>query len=162
MTDSERSDKNWRVFIWKYAPVLFWLCVIFYLSSGSGSASETSRIIGPLVRFFYPAVDEVTLQTIHWLVRKAAHVTEYAILAALAARAVLGTRVGWLRNYWPLWPLLLVVVTASADEFNQSLSLQRTGSVWDVILDISGGSLALALIWLFRRQQATCEVDSTS
>lgn len=162
MAETTKLDLSWRVLLWKYAPVLFWLGVIFYLSSGSGSASETSRIIGPLVRFFYPAVDEMTLQTIHWLVRKAAHVTEYAILAALAARAVLGTRVEWLRNFWLLLPLLLVVVTASADEFNQSFNVQRSGSAWDVILDISGGALALALIWLFRRQQARGEVDSTS
>lgn len=148
-------SKSWRVSLWDYAPVLFWLGVIFYLSSGSGSASETSRIIGPLIKFFFPTVDESTLQTIHGLIRKAAHVTEYAILAALAARAVLSTKVSWLRKYWPILPFLLVVVTASADEYNQSLNPKRTGTPWDVLLDISGGVLALVLIRLIFKPNRT-------
>lgn len=147
------GNKNWRVFLWVYAPVFVWLGVIFFLSSGSGSSAETSRIIGPLIKFFFPAVEEATLQSIHAFVRKAAHVTEYAILAALAARAVLATNVPWLKNFWPALPFLLVVATASADEYNQSFNPMRTGTPWDVLLDISGGSLAVFLIWIFRRSK---------
>lgn len=153
----EQPGITWRVLLWRYAPVLFWLCVIFYLSSGSGSASETSRIIGPLIRFFFPDVEAGTLQTIHGLVRKSAHVTEYAILAALAARVTLSSATPLIRNNWPVIPFLLVVTIAAADEYNQSFNILRTGSPWDVLIDISGGTLALVVIWLFLRRKQKAE-----
>lgn len=149
--------RSWRVILWIYAPVLLWLCVIFYLSSGSGSAAETSRIIGPLVKFFFPAVEESTLQAIHAFIRKAAHVTEYAILAALAARVALRSGVSWIRDYWAVLPLFLVAATAAADEFNQSFNAQRTGSPWDVLLDISGGSAALVILWLLKKRKSNAD-----
>ncbi len=137
-----------------YAPVAIWLGVIFYLSTGGGSATETSRIIGPLIKFFFPDVAPETLQLIHGLVRKAAHVTEYAILAALATRAFLASEVSLLVRNWAAWAILLVAATAAIDEFNQSFNVLRTGSPWDVALDISGGVLAVTIIWLFRRRRA--------
>jgi VanZ family protein len=152
---SYSSQQSWRVYLWVYAPVLLWLGVIFYLSSGSGSASETSRIIGPLIKFFFPSVEESTLQTIHGLIRKTAHVTEYAILAALAARVALASSVTWIRRFWPLLPFALVVATASADEYNQSFNPQRTGTPWDVLIDIAGGALALLIISIFKKSGST-------
>ncbi len=147
----EKTERNSRLgWLWSFGPLFVWMGFIFYLSSGSGSASETSRIIGPLIKFLFPSVEEATLQMIHGLIRKAAHVTEYAILAALAARAVLSSRTAWIRQSWPLIPFVLVVLTASADEYNQSFNPQRTGTAWDVLIDIAGGTLALVLIGVFR------------
>jgi VanZ family protein len=146
---------GWRVFLWIYAPLFLWLVVIFYLSSGSGSAAETSRIVAPLIRFFFPDVDQATMQVIHGLVRKTAHVTEYAILAFLASRVVFGMKSDSIRSSWPVLPIILVAATASVDEYNQSLNPQRTGSPWDVLLDIFGGLLALVSIWLFRKRNTT-------
>lgn len=152
---SYSSQQSWRVYLWVYAPVLLWLSVIFYLSSGSGSASETSRIIGPLIKFLFPSVEEATLQMIHGLIRKAAHVTEYAILAALAARVTLSSPVTWIRRFWPVLPFALVIATASADEYNQSFNPQRTGTPWDVLIDIAGGALALLIISIFKKSDST-------
>lgn len=140
---------KWRVQLLAYAPALFWLGVIFYLSSGSGASTETSRIIGPLIAFFFPSADETTIQLVHAAIRKTAHVTEYAILAALAARAFLSSDVPWLQNKWAVWAMALVAVTASLDEFNQSFNSMRSGSPFDTLLDISGGLLAVILVWLF-------------
>lgn len=139
----------WRVGLLAYAPLFLWLGVIFFLSSGSGSSAETSRIIGPLIAFFFPAADEGTIQLIHAAIRKAAHVTEYAILASLASRAFMRSSASWLRKYWGLWAILLVALTASIDEFNQSFNVMRTASPLDTLLDISGGLLAIVLIRLF-------------
>lgn len=143
------SRRDW---VYTYAPVFLWIGLILFLGSGSGSMSETSRIIGPLIQFFFPGAGPDFVKTFHGLVRKAAHVAEYAILAALAARVALRIGSDWSRRNWPLPVLGLVSLIASLDEFNQSFNSQRTGSPWDVLLDISGGALAIALIWLYRRR----------
>jgi len=150
--DFQVADRTkWREAIIAYAPLFFWLSVIFYLSSGSGSMAETSRIFGPLIQFFFPSADEAFIQIVHAAIRKSAHVAEYAVLAALASRALLKSTVGWFRDKWPLWALSLVAVVASVDEINQSFNSQRTGSIGDILLDISGGLLAVTFIWLMRR-----------
>lgn len=149
------SESGWRVWLWAYAPLFLWIGVIFFLSSGSGSSAETSRIIGPLIAYFFPNADEGTVALVHAGVRKAAHVTEYAILAALASRAFLRSSAPFLRNYWVLWTIIIVAATALLDEFNQSFNVLRTGTPMDSLLDICGGLLAISVIRPFvnRRKQ---------
>jgi VanZ family protein len=138
-------------FLTRYGPVLVWLAVIFFASTGSLSASNTSRIIRPLVLWAYPDISEAALLQIHIFVRKAAHFTEYAVLALLAARAFLTSEGSWLRRNWHLCAFALVAVCALLDEFHQSFEATRTGTIYDSLLDMSGGAAALALLALFRR-----------
>src|ERR1044072_5916983 len=74
-------------FLWRYGPVIAWVCFIFFASTASFSASNTSRIIRRLLFWLSPAISEASINQVHFLVRKAAHFTEYAVLALLAARA---------------------------------------------------------------------------
>ena len=147
------QDTNWRVVLSAYAPAFLWLGVIFFLSSGSGSSAETSKIIGPLIAFFFPSADEATVQIVHAAVRKTAHVTEYAILAALLCRAFLNSSSRLLRNCWPVCSIILVAIAASIDEINQSYNVLRTASPYDTLLDISGGLLGITLIWIVRKRR---------
>jgi len=41
---------------------------------------------------------------------------------------------------------LIVLVVASLDEFHQSFEASRTSAVWDVVLDVIGGSIAVGLL----------------
>ena len=148
---------EWRVRLWAYAPVLLWIGVIFLLSSPEGSFSQTSRIIGPLLQFFFPDMAEETRQLIHGYVRKTAHFTEYAVLAFLALRACTLSASVFLQKWRYVLPLLLVVVIASIDELNQSFEASRTSSIWDVLLDISGGIAMLLFLWLIKRPRSRAE-----
>ena len=145
---------KWRASVWAYAPVLLWVGVIFLLSSPEGSFAQTSRIIGPLLQFFFPEMAEETRALIHAYVRKTAHFTEYAVLAFLAVRACSLSASLFLQKWRYILPILLVVVIASLDEFNQSFEASRTSSVWDVLLDISGGAAMLIFLWLVKRPRA--------
>ena len=71
----------------RYLPLVVWLVFISFASSDSFNAGNTSRIIGPLVLWLFPNTSAETLATIHFITRKLAHFTEYAILGFLAARA---------------------------------------------------------------------------
>jgi VanZ family protein len=142
---------KWRGRIIAFAPLFVWIGVIFYLSSGQGSMDETSRFIRPLLRFLFPQAGEDTLTVYHGYIRKAAHFTEYAVLAFMAYRAVILTKP---LSVWKfLLPLVLVVVVASVDEFNQSFEATRTSSFWDVLLDIAGGAFMTAVLWVIYRRR---------
>ena len=74
-------------FLRYWLPVIVWMLVIFSASSDSMSSGNTSRFIGPLVRWLKPDISEESLGRIVYGVRKSAHVTEYAIFALLLWRA---------------------------------------------------------------------------
>jgi VanZ family protein len=46
----------------------------------------------------------------------------------------------------------LVAACALLDEFNQSLNAARTGTIYDSLLDMSGGAFALALVAAWRKR----------
>lgn len=130
----------------RYLPLLLWMGFISFASSGSFSAGNTSRIIGPLVLWLFPNTSPETLLVIHMVTRKLAHFAEYAVLGFLAARVFRGSpRVG-LRHRWFLAGLALVVVYALIDEYHQSFVPSRTGTVYDSLIDMAGGLTALIIV----------------
>jgi len=139
-------QKEWRGRFWRYAPLIFWIIVIFIASSNTGSMSNTSRIIRPLLEFLFPNITEIQLTAIHGYTRKAAHLAFYFVLGALAARAFSSSLKDSLRQNWLAVSFALVVAVASLDELNQSFLASRTGSIRDVLIDVCGGSIAF-LIW---------------
>ena len=143
----------WRARAWRYGPLLVWMLLIFLFSTGGMSASNTSRIIRPVLLWLFPDISEERLLFTHFIVRKAAHFTEYAILALLAARAFLGSSRELLRRRWFLASLALVVVYALSDEFHQRFVPTRTGSVYDSLIDISGGLTALLFFLTIRHKR---------
>lgn len=136
--------------IGRYLPLVLWLGFISFASSGSLSADNTSRIIGPLVLWLFPNTTPETLLTIHMVTRKLAHLTEYAILGLLAARAFRGSSRPGLRTRWFLAALALIVVYSLLDEYHQTFVPSRTGTVYDSFIDMTGGLTALIITW--RRQ----------
>lgn len=151
MTETALPKPKWRGRFFRYAPVILWIGAIFIASSNTGSMSNTSRIIRPLLEFLFPATPEEILVVYHGYIRKFAHFAEYSALAFLAARAFSGSSVKILRNYWFVFALVLVVSVATADETNQSFLASRTSSVYDVLLDSAGGLTMILFFWLYRR-----------
>jgi VanZ family protein len=124
--------------------VLLWTAVLWWLGSEGGSLNSTSRFIGPLLRWLLPEAPQSALDQIHFLLRKGAHVGGYGVLTLLTLRALLAsTRAAAPRL--AVLALAWVLAVAACDEIHQASSPARTGSAWDVALDLSGGILALAL-----------------
>ncbi len=118
--------------------------------------SNTSRFVRPLLEFLFPNAPEETLIVYHGYIRKLAHLTEYAILAFWASRAFATSIKQILRRFWSIFALALVASVASIDETNQVYIASRTGSIYDVLLDISGGLLMILMffiIWRFLIRQ---------
>lgn len=150
--DSDQA-RTWLVS--PYAVLFLWIAIIFFLSSPEGSASQTSRIIGPLLHLIFPGILPETEAVIHAVVRKCAHFTEYAILATLAVRAFSTSASIFIKQRTYVLACALVILVAALDEFNQSFEASRTSSIWDVLLDILGGTTALSaiILWNIRRRK---------
>ena len=97
------------------------------------------------------------MATIHFIVRKVAHFTEYAILAYLAARAFRTSPRSAISRRWFLISLGLIVVYALLDEYHQSFVPSRTASIFDSLIDMTGG--VAMLLFLRRRQRRPIFVD---
>ncbi len=122
---------------------------IFIGSTDALSSRRTSRILGPLLRWFFPDIPPETLDAVQWGVRKLGHCTEFGILALLfwlALRAGQWRRTDpWdRRSVWVGW--LLAAVYAVSDEWHQSFVSTRQGQAMDVLIDASGAAVALLLL----------------
>jgi VanZ family protein len=139
----------------RYFPLVAWLLFISFASSDNFNASNTSRIIGPLILWLFPNTSIETLGLVHLITRKAAHFTEYAILGYFAARAFRTSPRPAIANRWCLISLAIVIVYALLDEYHQSFVPSRTGTIYDSLIDIAGGLTALLLIrWRHRSRSA--------
>ena len=137
-----------------WLPPLLWMAVIFVLSTDVFAAEHTGRVLWYLVSEWAPRVTYAQYTLLHFLTRKAAHLTEYAILACLLLRAFRAdAAVAW-HWRWATFSVLLVAIYAGLDEYHQTYTQYRTGSVSDSMLDMSGGLIALTLLWLSRRKPA--------
>ena len=141
---------DWRRRLWRYGPLVLWIALICYASTAAMSAPQTSRVIGPLLGWLFPAITDAQLLAAHMTVRKLAHLTEYAILALLASRAFLSSSKEFLRRRWLAASFALAACLALLDELNQSFTPTRGGSIWDSLLDLTGATLALAFVALLR------------
>ncbi|HEX8888482.1 MAG TPA: VanZ family protein [Pyrinomonadaceae bacterium] len=148
-SELEGRGRGWSR-IRRYAPLVVWMGFIFFASTGEFSADNTSRIIGPLLRWLFPGISEENLALAHFITRKVAHFLEYAILAWLAARSFMTSSKRTLRRHWFLLSLLLVVIYSLSDEYHQSFVPTRGASIYDSFIDMSGGLTAL-LLYLARK-----------
>lgn len=130
----------------RYVPLIVWLAFISVASSDSFSAGNTSRIIAPLILWVFPNTTPETLAVVHFITRKLAHFTEYAILGFLAARAFRSSPRPAIHSRWFLISLLLIVTYALLDEYHQSFVPSRTASIYDSMIDMAGGLTALLII----------------
>jgi VanZ family protein len=109
-----RYDGEYSAVVLRFVPVVAWAAVIFALSSVPSLSTH--------------------LGTWDLILRKCAHMTEYAILAVLVARAVGSTPVAF----------ALAVAYAATDEWHQTFVRGRHGSPVDVGIDAVGVLIGLA------------------
>lgn len=132
-----------RIRNFKYwLPVFFWMFFIFWMSTGTFSAENTSLIIEPLLRLLMPSISPEKRALIHGIIRKLGHVTEYFILGILLYRAFRHGSNKFLVWRWTYYSILVVMLYAVSDEFHQAFVSARTASMFDVGIDTLGGVLA--------------------
>jgi VanZ family protein len=121
------------------------MAFILWLGSDTGSTQHTGSLVLPILRFLYPSASPFQIEAMHGLVRKAAHVTEYGLLAALWLRAFMaGSRMPWRAAAWR--SLLIAAAWAAIDEAMQATLRSRTGSPFDVGIDTSAAAAVILVV----------------
>ncbi len=152
-----RSDrfKIWRAIVRvnAWVCVAVWMAIIFLFSTDAFSGSQTSRFIGPILKWFASGITDESIASVQLVIRKTAHMVEYAILSMLICRALAKRLV----NRLPLRALgqavLLSVAYAAFDECHQSWTAERFGSPIDVGIDSVGAFIGVALFAWFSRHK---------
>lgn len=127
-----------------WLPLVVWMAAIITFSSDVGSGEHTGGWILPLLRLLAPWVTNAQLDGLHWLLRKAGHIAEYAILTALWYRA-LGRGRGATPRGAAAIAFTFSVAWAVIDEIRQSFVPSRTASAIDVATDSLGAMLVVTV-----------------
>src|ERR1043165_9007258 len=107
-----------KFFLRYWLPVIVWMVLIFGASGDPKSVQHTDGILSHILRWLHIDVTPSQLETLRWIARKGAHMTEYAVLALLWWRALRGRqhRVDWSVNT-ACTVLFVCVLYAASDEF---------------------------------------------
>lgn len=132
--------------------ILIWLMFIFGMSAKTGeeSAGLSLRITRQIYKVNLVR-QIIKLDTLHTIIRKCAHFTEYGILAILVLeladtfdkwkKILLQKR--YVKCLW--WIVIFCIIVAASDEFHQSFVPDRGPSIRDVCIDTSGSLMFLVI-----------------
>jgi VanZ family protein len=139
-----------------WLPVVVWMALIFIASADTESGYRGSRILAPIIRWFVPDIDPLSLQKIVLFARKGVHFVTFGFLAALLFRALSSGSGKACRpaTAWTAWGI--TVLYAISDEVHQSFVPSRVGSPMDVLIDAFGAgfTVVVLLVWCRRRKGA--------
>lgn len=119
----KKKNSSISILLKNWLPVFLWAVVIFSVSS--------IKQVKVSDFFFWDFV-----------LKKIAHVSEYAVLYALIFRSTGGK---WATSY------LLTAIYAASDEFHQYFVPGRTATLLDLGFDASGANIALYLLWKLKQ-----------
>ena len=116
--------------------------MIAWFSTEEFSAENTGVALGSIFHWLLPGLSEAHIAALHAVIRKAAHLTEFAVLGGLWFVAL--TRERGLSRRGAAWVAWLVAVGwACLDELHQTIVPGRTPSVTDVLIDSTGALIAV-------------------
>ena len=126
----------------RWTPVVLWAVLISIFSTHYFGNDQTGHVILKILAWIMPGAKLHTLNLLHHVIRKCAHVFEYFIFSMLLIHAL---RSG--HPTAPRWMLAAIAIAivgsyACLDEFHQVFVPGRTPAVTDVLLDTASGVLA--------------------
>ena len=140
--------------------LLLWMAVIFLFSAQNGTQSSViSRFIGHgiaenknklLQEEKSEEKIEKQVEAMQLVIRKGAHMAEYALLAIFFLLHICSYR-RKPRKFW-IWSWIFCIVYAGTDEIHQIFVPGRDGRIWDVCIDSIGSLLGILLFMLCYRK----------
>ncbi len=125
----------------RWVLLIAWLIFIFIMSNTPGDLStEQSNVVVRLIGKMGVDISGEFKNTISFCVRKAAHISEYIILFILVYRVIV---IYIKKEKARLYALIIIFLYASSDEFHQYFVPGREAAFRDVLIDTSGGLIAM-------------------
>jgi VanZ family protein len=136
------DSKLFNFFRWAILIAMCTVIFVFSSSPATDSSNQSRTIVMKLIHFLYVDFDKKPISEqaavyslLTLLVRKGAHFSEYALLAALAFSAFYGIHNKILRL---LSSVAAAALYACTDEFHQTFVPGRSGMMRDVLIDSTG------------------------
>ena len=139
---------------WSALPMLLLMVVIFGFSAKTAvESSKSSNVIVEVLmdeRFPWAGTenDASVRETLSFLVRKCAHMSEYALLSLAALYWLSSFPLPYRRRF--VAAAAISAAYAASDEFHQRFVPGRSGEVRDVLIDAAGAVLGLLMFSLLR------------
>lgn len=131
--------------------IILWMTIIFLFSSqNSEDSSRLSRgFLRNFILWFLPEnINEDTVDFLEHILRKCAHMAEYAVLGVLISiqLRLYHAFEAELKKIWSA--VFLVMLYAATDEFHQLFVGGRSGQISDIFIDTCGGMAGAFVIYL--------------
>ncbi len=139
---------------WSALPMLLFMAVIFSFSAKTAAESSKSSnvFVEVLMDERFPWAEQENQAAVHrklsFLVRKCAHMAEYAVLSMLVLYWLFSFSVSYRARVGIA--ALISICYAASDEFHQLFVPGRSGQVRDVLIDAAGALLGLLFVSLVR------------
>lgn len=131
--------------------ILTLLCTAFIFSNsintGEDSGRQSGRVVQAVIKaagFFGIEISNVDL--LSYIVRKSAHFCEFALLGAISYITLKNLGIYRIAQFY--FSISYCLLIASCDEYIQTFRDGRSGQVSDVLLDLSGSTTAIVLLFL--------------
>jgi len=123
---------------------ILWMAVIFSMSAMTGRASgEQSGVLARLLSSLFSMFSGTVEQgEIEFIIRKGAHVSEFALLFALYFRALYLSE----KKHCGISAFALTVLYAATDELHQFFVPGRSANAADVMIDAAGALTAWIIL----------------
>lgn len=128
--------------------MIIWMIVIFVMSNtnGNDSSSQSNFFANIILQFI-----NINRETLTFIIRKAAHMSEYAILALLTYYAL--TKIAFNKKIIFQITFSISFLYACSDEFHQLFISGRSGQFTDVLIDSAGCLIMLLFSYLWQKRK---------
>ena len=141
-----RSHPRLRLFL-LWLITIVWAGVIYYLSTDTFGPSFSAWLLANILRLLRILVSSHTFHILHILMRKCAHLTEYAIFGLFIYHALEGERPPEWRPRRACVAVLAAALYSLTDEYHQSFEATRTASILDCSIDTVGAMLGMLVLY---------------
>lgn len=118
--------------------VILWMSLIFILSSAN--STESNNQSNYIVNIISNILNISNTTILSYIIRKAAHFTEYLILGILVNNMIK------LYNKKAYIAIIICILYAISDEFHQSLVPGRSPQIQDIFIDSIGSIIGIYLL----------------
>ncbi|WP_255376180.1 VanZ family protein [Erysipelatoclostridium sp. An15] len=128
--------------------MIIWMIFIFIMSNtnGNDSSSQSNFFANIILQFI-----NIDKETLTFLIRKLAHMSEYAILALFTYYALI--KIAFNKRIIFQITFLISFLYACSDEFHQLFISGRSGQFTDVLIDSTGCLIMLLFLYLWQKKK---------
>lgn len=115
-------------------------------TNGNDSSSQSNFFANIILQFI-----NIDKETLTFLIRKVAHMSEYAILALFTYYALI--KIAFNKRIIFQITFLISFLYACSDEFHQLFISGRSGQFTDIIIDSTGCLIMLLFLYLWQKRK---------